>query len=49
MYMYYSLKQLNSMGFKVLGSNVLISKLAKFINPSNITLKNNIRIDDYCL
>ena len=46
--MYYSLKQLNSMGFKVLGSNVLISKLAKFINPSNITLKNNIRIDDYC-
>jgi len=46
--MYYSLKNLNSMGFKVLGSNIQISKLAKFINPTNITLKNNIRIDDYC-
>jgi len=46
--MYYSLKQLNSMGFKVLGNNIQISKLAKFINPNNITLKNNIRIDDYC-
>ena len=46
--MYYSLKQLNSMGFKVLGSSVRISKLAKFINPNNITLKNNIQIDDYC-
>jgi galactoside O-acetyltransferase len=46
--MYYSLKQLNNIGFKCLGSNIQISKLAKFINPMNITLKNNIRIDDYC-
>ena len=46
--MFYSLKQLNNIGFKCLGSNIQISKLAKFINPMNITLKNNIRIDDYC-
>lgn len=47
--MYYSLKQLNNMGVKCLGTNIQISKLTKLINPTNITLKNNIQVDDNCL
>jgi len=46
--MYYSLNYLRSVGFKLLGNNIKISKLTKFIHPNNISLKSNIQIDDYC-
>lgn len=46
--MYYSKEELNNLGLKSFGNNVKISKLAKLINPKNISIKNNVRIDDYC-
>jgi dTDP-4-amino-4,6-dideoxy-D-glucose acyltransferase len=35
--------------FKDVGSNVLISAKASFYNPSNITIGDNTRIDDFCV
>lgn len=46
--MFYSMKQLTKFGIKCRGNNIQISKLVKFLNPTNIFLENNIRIDDYC-
>ncbi len=40
---------LDSMGFKSLGENVLISDKASIYNPKNISLGSNIRIDDFCI
>lgn len=42
---YYSKKNLDSIGFKSIGSNCKISKGAKFYNPELIEIGNNIRID----
>ncbi|MDF1584213.1 MAG: acyltransferase [Methyloprofundus sp.] len=38
-----------SMGFASVGENVLISDLASFYNCSNISIGNNVRIDDFCV
>lgn len=46
---FYSEKELKTIGFKKFGKNVLISKYAIFYAPENITLKNNLRIDDYSI
>lgn len=35
--------------FKHVGSNVLISSKASFYSPSNITIGDNTRIDDFCV
>ena len=40
---------LDSMGFKSIGENVLISDKASIYNPRNISLGSNIRIDDFCI
>lgn len=40
---------LDSMGFKSIGENVLISDKASIYNPKNISLGSNIRIDDFCI
>lgn len=40
-------KELNELGFKSLGNNVKISDKASIYNPSNITIGNNVRIDDF--
>ena len=37
------------MGFKSVGSNVLISDKAVFYNPGGISIGDNTRIDDFCL
>jgi galactoside O-acetyltransferase len=41
--------EIQNIGFKSYGKNILISKDTKIYNPNNITLGNNIRIDDFCL
>lgn len=37
------------MGFASVGENVFISGLASFYNCANISLGNNVRIDDFCV
>lgn len=46
---FYSKEELNKIGFKSIGENVLISKNAKFYGASNMTIGNNVRIDDFCI
>lgn len=46
---FYSNEELLSMGFKSVGKNCRISRNAKFYEIANITLGNNVRIDDYCI
>ncbi|WP_078409102.1 acyltransferase [Priestia abyssalis] len=46
---FYTQEELKSMGFKVLGKNVLISKKSSIYNPENIIIGNNVRIDDFCI
>jgi len=41
--------ELEQIGFKSLGSNVMISKFARFYNPSKMELGSHIRIDDFCI
>ena len=42
-------EQLNSIGFKSIGKNVSISDKASIYNPKNISIGNNVRIDDFCI
>lgn len=46
---FYTKNELQNLGFKSIGSNVLISKFARFYNPETIEIGNNVRIDDFCL
>ncbi|NME68175.1 acyltransferase [Flammeovirga aprica] len=46
---YLSKQQLSSIGFKSIGDNVLISDKASFYGVQNITIGNNVRIDDFCI
>lgn len=41
--------ELNRIGFQHLGENVKISDKAVFYNPSRICIRNNARIDDFCI
>jgi len=41
--------EIEEIGFERYGENLLISKDAKFYNPSKISLESNIRIDDFCI
>ena len=40
---------LEAMGFSSVGENVRISDRATFYNTANISLGNNVRIDDFCV
>ncbi len=40
---------INTMGFAAVGENISISDRASFYNIANISLGNNIRIDDFCV
>lgn len=40
---------IKSMGFASVGENVFISDRASFYNCANISLGNNVRIDDFCV
>lgn len=41
--------ELNEIGFKSLGKNVLISNRASIYNPECISISDNSRIDDFCV
>lgn len=46
---FYSVEELEKIGFKSFGKDVLISKKASIYGAENITLGNNVRIDDFCI
>ncbi len=46
---YYSNEELESLGLKSYGSNVLISRKASIYGAKNISIGNNVRIDDFCI
>lgn len=46
---FYSEKELQELGLKKIGSNVLISKRASIYGADNIVIGNNVRIDDFCI
>jgi acetyltransferase-like isoleucine patch superfamily enzyme len=41
--------EVKKIGFKSYGENVLISRKACFYVPEDISLGNNVRIDDFCI
>jgi len=46
---FYSEKELNEIGFKWIGKNVLISRKTSIYGAGNISIGNNVRIDDFCI
>ncbi|MEI6853273.1 MAG: acyltransferase [Bacteroidota bacterium] len=46
---FYERIELEQMGFKSLGSELLISRNARFYMPDTISLGSNVRIDDFCV
>lgn len=46
---FYSQEELHQLGFKKIGSHVLISRKASFYTPNTIVIGNNVRIDDFCI
>ena len=46
---FYSIYELNKIGFKKVGENVLISKKVSIYSPQNMSIGNNVRIDDFCI
>lgn len=42
-------EQLDVVGFKSIGENVLISNKVSIYNPKNIVIGSNVRIDDFCI
>ncbi len=41
--------ELAEIGFKTIGNGCLISRYARFYGASEMTIGNNVRIDDYCI
>lgn len=46
---FYTKEELELIGFKQIGENVLISRKASIYGASNISIGNNVRIDDFCI
>lgn len=44
---FYSEDELKSIGLKTYGENVLISRFARIYGAKNISIGNNVRIDDF--
>ena len=44
-----SKKEINSIGFKSIGKNVMISKKVSIYSPQNISIGDNVRIDDFTI
>lgn len=42
-------EQIKALGFKKVGTNVLLSSKASFYNCGNISIGDNSRIDDFCI
>ena len=41
--------EIKKIGFKEFGENLKISRMANFYNPEEISIGNNVRIDDFCI
>ena len=41
--------EIRILGLKSYGCNVLVSRYARFYSPCNISIGNNVRIDDFCI
>lgn len=46
---FYSLQELETIGFKKVGKSVLISRNAVFYGANNMIIGDYVRIDDFCL
>lgn len=46
---FYPPEELITLGFKSIGTNVLISRFARFYYHEDIEIGNNVRIDDFCI
>ncbi len=46
---FYTAEEIVRLGFKSVGEKVLISKKASIYGASNISIGNNVRIDDFCI
>lgn len=46
---FYSIEELRKLGFKSIGKNVFISRKASIYGAKNISIGNNVRIDDFCI
>ena len=46
---YYTKKELEALGLKSFGENVLLSKQARIIDPKKLVIGNNVRIDDFTI
>jgi len=46
---FYTEEELKEIGFKKIGKDVLISRKASIYSPENISIGNNVRIDDFCI
>lgn len=46
---FYTREELEKIGFKALGEEVLISRNASIYGASNMTIGNHVRIDDFCI
>jgi len=47
--MFLTKEEIQKIGFKSVGDNVLISDKASIYSPQNIELGSNVRIDDFCI
>ncbi len=41
--------EIESLGFRSVGENVLISRFVRIYNPQEMEIGNDVRIDDYCI
>lgn len=46
---FYTQEELLNLGFKSIGKNVKISRLANIYGTENIEIGNNVRIEDFCI
>ena len=46
---FYTEEELARLGFRSYGNNVKISRLARFYGTENISIGDNVRIDDFCI
>lgn len=46
---FYTQEELSGLGIKSYGKDVLISRKCSIYSPGDITIGNNVRIDDFCI
>lgn len=46
---FYTSEELQALGIKQYGQEVLISRKASLYNPEKLTIGNHVRIDDFCI